>query len=364
MADRPRILIVDDEEAMVFSLSEYLSQYADCLGATSYDEALAILEGGEDVDLVISDIRMPGKDGFDLLMWLRENRPKVKVIMITAYGSPTLRELAKKRGAVTYLEKPLDLEYLLQVVRQVLERKGFSMALEEMELPDLLQFLSFLGQPFRIKVTNVFGEKGEIWVLGDEVVRVKTSSREGEEAFYEMITWEGGSFEVHRLEREEVGGERLGLPLSFLLLEGMRRRDEAKAREGGEGRSQVQILLERFKAEVPEFVSTEVVEIATGLAVGRESIASQDDVSASSAYAEVVKANERGLEALGGIEVVGKGEEIVITTEKVYIVLRVLDDTGFFHSVVINRRGNLGFTRMTMRKFAPLLTEAIKEGGL
>jgi len=58
-----------------------LISYADCLAATSYNEALSALEKEEGISLVISEIRMPVEMGFDLLMWLRENRPKVKVIM-------------------------------------------------------------------------------------------------------------------------------------------------------------------------------------------------------------------------------------------------------------------------------------------
>src|SRR4030042_4446162 len=93
----PKILIVDDEESMVFSIQDYLSSYAECLGATSYEEAISILVKNEGIAAVISDIRMPNKDGFDLLIWLRENPPQIKVVMITAYGSPSVRSLAKQK---------------------------------------------------------------------------------------------------------------------------------------------------------------------------------------------------------------------------------------------------------------------------
>src|SRR4030067_1563192 len=117
MTKKPRILVVDDEESMVFSIQDYLSSYADCMGATNYEEALTILQKDEGISLVVSDIRMPDKDGFDLLMWLREYRPQIKVVMMTAYGSPSVRALAKQKGAVLYLEKPLDLEQLLALIR-------------------------------------------------------------------------------------------------------------------------------------------------------------------------------------------------------------------------------------------------------
>ncbi|MCJ7546178.1 MAG: response regulator [Deltaproteobacteria bacterium] len=225
----PKILIVDDEESMVFSIQDYLSSYAECLGATSYDEAISILVRNTGIAAVISDIRMPDKDGFDLLMWLRENRPQVKVVMITAYGSPSVRSLAKQKGAVRYLEKPLDLEQLLQVVSQLLERKGFSVALKDMELADVLQFLSFANKAAKVQIFNPLGEEGEIGLDGEEILWIKTGTKKGEEAFYEILSWQGGSFEVFPLEKgvRLPGEKKISVPLSFLLLEEARRRDEA-----------------------------------------------------------------------------------------------------------------------------------------
>jgi len=235
---RPKILVVDDEESMVFSIRDYLSSYADCLGATSYEEAISILEGDKGISVVISDIRMPDKDGFDLLMWLRNNRPQMKVVMITAYGSPSVRALAKQKGAVMYLEKPLDLEQLMQVVRKLLERKGFSVSLKDMELADVLQFLSFANKAVRVQVFNALGEGGEIGLDGEEILWIRSATHEGEEAFYEIMSWEGGSFEVYSLAKEQKPSEeeKLPFPLSFLLLEEARRRDEAvfSMREKGE----------------------------------------------------------------------------------------------------------------------------------
>lgn len=225
----PKILIVDDEEAMVFSIQDYLSSYAECLGATSYDEAILMLEENQGISVVISDIRMPDKDGFDLLMWLHENRPTLKVIMITAYGSPSVRSLAKRKGAVRYLEKPLDLEQLLHMVKQIVEHKGFSVSLKDMELPDVLQFLSFANKAVRVQVFNPRGEVGEIGLDGEDVLWIRSGTRRGEEAFYEIMSWEGGSFEVIPFETGETlpEEEKLPFPLSFLLLEDARRRDEA-----------------------------------------------------------------------------------------------------------------------------------------
>src|SRR4030042_3049090 len=150
----PKILLVDNDKALVASVSDHLRSYVDCLGATSYDEAISLLEKEEGIALVISEMRMPGRDGFDLMLWLRENRPKIKMVMTTAYGSPVVRSLAKQKGAVMYLEKPLNPKQLMDTVQVILERKGFSVAIQDMEFTDLLQFLSFSGRGAKVLRAN------------------------------------------------------------------------------------------------------------------------------------------------------------------------------------------------------------------
>ncbi len=373
---RPKILIVDDEEAMVFSVQDYLGSYADCLSATSYEEAISMLEKEEGVTLVISDIRMPGRDGFDLLMWLRENRPKVRVVMITAYGSPSVRSLAKQNGAVRYMEKPLDLKQLMSTVRGILERKGFSMAIKDMEFTDLLQFLSFTGNAVRVQVTNTLGEEGEIGLEGDDVFWVRTSTKVGEEAFYEIVSWEGGGFEVTPLSEEEMSKREMETSLSYLLLEGARRKDEGLLLEakGGLGAKEkreepkddkksgakensLTVVLEEFKREVPNFIAAEVVGIDDGIPI----VATSSDPTfapdvAAAYYAEVLKVNEKALKALQ------KGhriEEVLLTTDEFYLLLRILPDSRFYLGLAIAKEGNLGMARMILKKYEARFLESL-----
>jgi CheY-like chemotaxis protein/predicted regulator of Ras-like GTPase activity (Roadblock/LC7/MglB family) len=363
---RPKLLIVDDEEAMVFSMQDYLNSYADCLGATSYDEAVALLEKEKDIALVISDIRMPGRDGFDLLMWLRENYPKVKVIMMTAYGSPSVRALAKKKGSVMYIEKPLDLNQLKEIVKEILERKGFSATIKDMEFTDLLQFLSFAGKAVRVQVTNTLGEEGEIGLEGDDVLWVKTRTKVGEEAFFDIVSWEGGGFDLQPLSGEEMGRKEMGASLSYLLLEGTRRKDEdihPETREDeeeekeeseydkkGEVRgSPLNAVLEEFKNEVPNFISAEVVSIDDGIPIVAISSDPKFDSSVAAAYfTEVLKANKKAIEALKkGREV----EEMVVMTDDFFLIVRIFPYTRFFLSLAIGKEGNWGMARMIIKKY-------------
>jgi CheY-like chemotaxis protein/predicted regulator of Ras-like GTPase activity (Roadblock/LC7/MglB family) len=352
-----KILIVDDEESMVFSIQDYLSSYAYCLGATNYEEAISLLEKEKDISLVISDIRMPNKDGFDLLMWLRENRPQVKVVMITAYGSPSVRALAKQKGAVVYLEKPLDLEQLLQVVGHLMEHKGFSVALNDMELADVLQFLSFANKAAKVQVFNPLGEKGEIGLAGEEILWIRSGSKEGEEAFYEIMSWEGGSFEVFPLEKVEKRPEedKLLVPLSFLLLEEARRRDEERVTIGEEQEETVSTQeeavgidlakeLARWQTGVDGFAASALIRMDGTYIAGTCNVPNVD-LSVPAAYnAKTLNTIVENLNATKR----GNWEEILITTDTHYIIWQKLTNDVFLSLTLDRAQGNVGMGRLQM----------------
>ena len=117
----PTILFVDDEpdlEALV--LQKFRKQIRD--GAVNFMfardgiEALQSIEAHPDVDLVVSDINMPGMSGLEMLPKVRAERPDVPVIMITAYGDAETRKKAIERGAEGLLTKPIDFSLLRQEI--------------------------------------------------------------------------------------------------------------------------------------------------------------------------------------------------------------------------------------------------------
>ena len=115
--------------------------------------------------------------------------------------------------------------------------------------------------------------------------------------------------------------------------------------------------LERFRDEVPDFVSTDMVNIESGLSIGGATIDPEFDPSVASAcYAEVVKLNRQALDLLG----LGANstEDILITTAKVNILVRMLG-SEYCHVLAISRKGNLGLARAIMKKYEPLFVEAL-----
>jgi CheY-like chemotaxis protein len=72
-------------------------------------------------DLVITDIKMPGMDGLELLSLIKSNYPGTEVIVMTAYGSPEKREEALEKGARFYIEKPFEIKEIKQLVMELLQ---------------------------------------------------------------------------------------------------------------------------------------------------------------------------------------------------------------------------------------------------
>jgi two-component system response regulator AtoC len=120
MADAPSILVVDDDAAVGRVLSALLAQDGHrATLANSAETALATLEKAT-FDLVISDVRMPGMDGLQLLKVLRARQPELPVVLLTAHGTVPLAVEAMREGAADFLQKPFDREEVLFVVKKVL----------------------------------------------------------------------------------------------------------------------------------------------------------------------------------------------------------------------------------------------------
>ncbi|WP_022668014.1 sigma-54-dependent transcriptional regulator [Desulfospira joergensenii] len=120
---KANILAVDDEKDMTRLLQRTLEPEIDCKVAMAFSGAMAlsILEQ-EEFDLVISDIRMPGMDGFELLESIRKKYPDLTVVMLTAFGNIESAVKAIKRGAYDFIPKPFEQGEIIFKIRKALER--------------------------------------------------------------------------------------------------------------------------------------------------------------------------------------------------------------------------------------------------
>src|SRR3989454_11462405 len=119
-----RILVTDDEDAIREIVSSMLSSANFvCSQAASGKEALALLDSGEEYELMLSDLMMPVMDGIALLESSKERYPDMPVVMVTAVTDVSIALNAIRNGAYDYLLKPFERDQLLATVRRALENR-------------------------------------------------------------------------------------------------------------------------------------------------------------------------------------------------------------------------------------------------
>lgn len=113
-----KILVVDDESSIRDALSKVLqAEDYDVITADNGQEAIEKIQS-EKVDLLLLDLGLPVKDGWDIVIWLAEVNSLLPVIIIT--GRWNQREMAEKMGADALMDKPLDVPRLLQTIRELI----------------------------------------------------------------------------------------------------------------------------------------------------------------------------------------------------------------------------------------------------
>ncbi|MBX7183937.1 MAG: sigma-54 dependent transcriptional regulator [Vicinamibacteria bacterium] len=174
MSTKARIVVIDDEVNAATALETLLKEDGyDVACANDAKTGLGLIEQ-MDADIVLTDLRMPGMDGLELLKHIKQARPQTLVILMTAFGTVKNAVRAMKTGAEDYLAKPLDLEELEVVVERAIEKKHL---LEETRLlrervADKYRFENILGESpdmlhaFKA-IRQVAGSSASVLLLGE-----------------------------------------------------------------------------------------------------------------------------------------------------------------------------------------------------
>ena len=125
MADKPKILIIDDDKTILDSCSQVLIQEGYQIEMAEDGDTGLQNAKTEKPDLVLVDLKMPGKDGMEVLKELRTFDPNCVAIVITGYGTIESAVEAMKSGAFDFLPKPFTPDELRIIVRRGLERRQY-----------------------------------------------------------------------------------------------------------------------------------------------------------------------------------------------------------------------------------------------
>ncbi|MFC1453342.1 sigma-54-dependent transcriptional regulator [Verrucomicrobiota bacterium] len=146
-SERPTILVVDDDKNTRDGLSRALRRDYEILLAESGEKGLELLHGRGDVDILLSDVRMPGMDGITLVQRALAWQPGLICILLTAYGNLETSVEAMKKGAHDFLMKPVNLDHLDLLLKRTLRMRDVeheNVALRE-QLDDKYGLANIIG---------------------------------------------------------------------------------------------------------------------------------------------------------------------------------------------------------------------------
>jgi len=117
--DKKRILVIEDDAEMRSLLKDFLEEDGFEIDSVNNGSEAFRTIAREPFDLIITDIRMPGLTGLDILPGMKKLQPEISIIVITAFGSEEVRRKAFDRGATAYLEKPILFNKLRTLVHEM-----------------------------------------------------------------------------------------------------------------------------------------------------------------------------------------------------------------------------------------------------
>ncbi len=118
---KSRLLIVDDDEGMRENLAELFESLGyEVRTAANAPDALQVLDEG-DVDLLLTDFKMPGPTGIELIVEARKRLPGLRTVLMTAFGDTFTEIESRKLGVAGYLSKPFEADEVVSFVERILE---------------------------------------------------------------------------------------------------------------------------------------------------------------------------------------------------------------------------------------------------
>ncbi len=342
------VLVVDDEASFLASIAEGLSSGdVPCHVLTACDGAAAIeiLESTE-VSIVMTDLKMPNVDGFQLLGWLATHRPHTPVVVMTAFGTPTMEDQVVDNGALHFIEKPFDVEAARRTIARILESRDDVVTIA---LPDLLRMI-MLERRTAIVHAGIGDNDGAVAVSAGRIVGARLGAMEDIVAAEAMrgasVTW--FSLELRPSVTADDLRASLGLlgPMSSIRLKEFLEDHQAiKAVSSPIAAADMNEMLTRA-LEVDGAVAASLMDLTrTAVLASYSSVKELDIARAASSNAAAIRVKQQVLQGMGLEEPI---EDCVVTATAHYHIVRMLKSQPDIALYVVLKRdaASLAYARM------------------
>jgi CheY-like chemotaxis protein/putative methionine-R-sulfoxide reductase with GAF domain len=228
------VLVVDDEKTLLMIMTGRFEDYKDRFNvftAGNGKEAVKVLESKE-IDLVVTDLKMPEMDGIELIAYMSNKFPAVPTIAVSAYCTPEIQNKLKGLGALRVMDKPVNLDLLAESVLSGLDQASKGGSLSCVSLSSFLQIIEMEEKSCRIDVHANGQQRGSFFLVRGELYDAACGELAGEQAAHEMIGWEKTHLYIKDLP-PQTPERRIEKGLMSVVMEGLRKKDEARTEEQG-----------------------------------------------------------------------------------------------------------------------------------
>ncbi|MGD2097354.1 MAG: response regulator [Desulfobacterales bacterium] len=221
------VLLVDDDTEMLHALKEGFKRYQDSFAILLAEDGLKALEVLKQniISLVVTDLKMPNMDGFELLAHIMQYYPDIPVIIITGYSTPEMEQLAREGGAVGYIAKPFLIENLARQILTTLRKESEGGTLHNISSGMFLQLIEMEQKTCTIRLEEkTGGKKGILFFSNGELFDARINNIHGKAAAHEIFSWDAVNLSIQN--GCALKENRIQSDLQPLILEAMRRKDE------------------------------------------------------------------------------------------------------------------------------------------
>lgn len=238
---KPVVLVVDDDPMFDGLVVDHLTQDNEyhVLSARSGEQAFRILDQSN-VDVLITDIKMPNKDGFELVTRVRDEFPNISVVVVTGFGKPKGVFSDEQQGGIHFLEKPVNFSRLKKILRKAVfdavpvphppttprdAADASMLAGQAAQFPilDMVQ-ICCIAERTGCATLRRGDKQGRIWLDRGEIIHATAGDLTGPDAFYELARWDDADFSFSTAE--QAPRQTIQCNWESVVYEGIQRRSQ------------------------------------------------------------------------------------------------------------------------------------------